>query len=1000
MSISQTGFPDEFLAALGDEWARMAADLAPEAELGDDIPATSGIVAAAAPEDPTEDPADTGTGDTGTGDTGTGDTGTGDTGTGTGGTGGTGTDDTDTSGTGGTGTGDTGTSDTGTGTGTGTGAGAGASSGGTLTVDGGRVTTIEVGGSKPVAAVEILNGPNNGNLTVNPDLSLALVLSGSDFSGADSFDIKITYADGTTETQTTALDVSVPTQDAGWGLGQHYMLETDAGGDLVIETGDNHRKVYVTASEEALSRADIAALEGLTEAEITTDWLIANPEYGGSEGMALDTEAGMAVWYGLTNNTAGEPSSHWLLFEKGHTYAGTQNLIAGKASGESPLQPLYVSSWGTGDRPLLNDRVKIFHAETQNIVFDDVEFGNGMFNFLGDNVIMNDLKVSGQLMHLQGVSGNTLRDSEIAHIVEDAPDADFWFGRVTGLFADDMPGLLLDGNIFHHNGWEDDFRQDGSTAGGMPPTMFSHNIYLQNTTTDVTFRNNITSQGASFGAHIRGGGFVEDNVFLDNNAAVDILGGIYQDDGAIGNFTLFADNLITSAGYKVVDYGIGALALGLHNKAHETVLLDNIIAHLADPNDPDDIAKKLQTNRPLLSESEADYDNTIIYNWIGSDPMLSYGGIVNNTPGLDVNLANQTTIQNYAAALLNKPGATIGELMDYLISLADTAADDTITADDIIAWFQAGFGVEASGDGSATMHRFIPSELAGGIRWDNRVNWDNEELPDAGDSVDLGGNFVQYGGTTVLEDLELAGGRLYVNHGKLTVTDDLNTKGGPALVQTLNAGQFWTDGYDGARKLKVDVDGGRFANTGDITGKIFVEITDGQAILAMDGGNFILGGDSQLSVVGSTAKVGFDGQSGGLAVLTMEDGSLLTFAADAAGFSTIGEFRSGAFDQTGTPVTSGVALNGTLKIDLTDYAGGADSFDLIAVDTILGHLDDVEFVGLASDLNARVIVNYKTDTVSLNIFDGHGIGSVKTIGDTVLEGGTSYADTSADLILA
>ena len=935
MDTSLTGLPDEFLAAFGDASALIAADLAPEAELSEDIMTGTASGEAAGPDDPT-------------------------------------------------------------GSGGGTGGGSGASSSTSLSVDGGRVSTIEVGNGQSVASVEILNGPDHGNLTVNPDNSLSLVLSGNDFAGADSFDIKITYGDGSSETQTTNLTVAAPEQQAGWGQGQHYMLETDANGDLVIETGEDHRKVYISGSDDALTKADIAALEGVSESAITTQWLKDNPEYGGSEGMALATDAGMELWYAISDGS----NSNWLMFERGHTYEGTGRIISYGASGEGPLNPMVISSWGTGERPVLSDQVQIFQADSANIVFDQVAMEGGMLNLSGSNVILNESEFTGSGLNIQDVSGFTLRDSELSYIVADKPDADYWSGTTTALFVKATEGILLEDNIFHHIGWEDDYRYDGSTEGGMPPNMFSHNVYLQNDTTDVTVRDNIFSQGASFGAHIRGGGFIEDNAFVDNNAAVDFLGGVYQGAGAIGNYTYFADNVITSGGHKTTGGAIGGLTVGLINAGYDTTFLDNIIAHLADPNNPAELAEKYQTNDPFHTETTPAHDDTIIFNWVGNNPLLAYHAEENNTPGLDVDLANQTTIQNFAAAVMNTPGATIDDLMDHILDLADTAQDDTITADDIIEYFQAGFEVAASGDGSATMHRFIPSELAGGIRWDNRINWDNEELPDAGDSVDLGGNFVQYGGTTVLEDLELAGGKLYINHGKLTVTDDLNTKGGPALVQTLNSGQFWTEGYDGAKKLKVDVDGGRFANTGDVTGKTFLEVTGGQTILATDGASFTLTGESALSVIGSTAKIGFDGDSSDLAVLTMEDGSLLTFAADAAGFSTIGEFRSGAWDQASTPVTSGVSLNGTLKIDLTDYTGGADSFDLIAVDKILGHLDDVEFVGLDSDLNAKVIVDYKTDTVSLNIFDGGGVGSFKTIGGTALEGGTAYSDTSSDLLFA
>lgn len=961
MNKIMLGFPNGIATTPEGDVFLWDADLAPEAELEAGPYDTAG--AEAAFDDPALPPED---------------------GTGTGGTG---------SGTGGTGTG--GSDDTGGGTG-----GTGPSTGTALTVDGGRVTTIEIGGNKTVTAVEILDGPDHGNLTVNPDLSLSLVLSDSDFSGADSFDIKITYANGSTETRTTDLTVSAPQQQAGWGKGQHYMLETDAAGDLVIETGDNHRKVYVSESDAALTKADIAALEGVSEATVTGKWLKDNhPEYGGSEGMALATDIGMDLWYALTPWTD-LSNSNWLMFERGHTYENTGRIINIGVTGESALTPIYVSSWGTGDRPELTDQIKIFQSDSANIVFDKVALAGGMLNLTGSNVILNESEFTGAGLNIQEVSGFTLRDSELSYIVAEKPDADYWSGIATALFVKDTAGILLEDNIFHHIGWEDDYRYDRSTDGGMPPNMFSHNLYLQNDTTDVTVRDNIFSQGASFGAHIRGGGYVEDNVFVDNNAAVDFLGGVYHDDGPIGNYTFFADNVITSGGHKTVNGAIGGLTVGLIDKGYDTTFLNNIIAHLADPNNPAELAEKTQTHDPFDSENDPAFDDTIIFNWIGSNPQLAYHAITNNTPGLNEALANQTTIQNFAAAVMNTPGATIGDLMGHILALADTAADDSLTADDIIAYFQAGFGVTASGDGSASMHRFVPNELAGGIRWDNRINWDNEELPDAGDSVDLGGNFVQYGGTTVLEDLELAGGKLYVNHGKLTVTDELNTKGGPALVQTLNAGQFWTEGYDGAKKLKFDIDGGRFANTGDIHGKTLMEVTDGQAILATDGGNYILTGDSEMHIVGSTARVGFDGASNGLAVLTMQDGSLLRFAADATGFSTIEEFRSGAWNQTGTPVKSGVSLNGTLKIDLTDYAGGADSFELIAVDKLLGELDDVEIVGLASNLNAKVIVNYKTDTVSLDLLDGGGHDFYKTIGGTTLEGGIAHADTSAGMILA
>ena len=99
----------------------------------------------------------------------------------------------------------------------------------------------------------------------------------------------------------------------------------------------------------------------------------------------------------------------------------------------------------------------------------------------------------------------------------------------------------------------------------------------------------------------------------------------------------------------------------------------------------------------------------------------------------------------------------------------------------------------------------------------------------------------------------------------------------------------------------------------------------------------------------------------------MTDNSTLVFKGDAGGFSTIEEFRSGAWDQAGSPVNSSVTLDGTLRVDLSDYAGGAGSHKLIAVDEIMGSFDEIKFVGLGNGLNADLVVDHVTDTVWLDL---------------------------------
>src|SRR6056297_1182730 len=105
---------------------------------------------------------------------------------------------------------------------------------GTHSVYAGRVATFEPVGDD-VTSVRILDGVNHGTLTVNPDSTMALVMTLSDFTGAQSFRYEATHADGSTSTQTVNLDVQPGLQGDGWGTGDsHYMLATDAEDRVIV----------------------------------------------------------------------------------------------------------------------------------------------------------------------------------------------------------------------------------------------------------------------------------------------------------------------------------------------------------------------------------------------------------------------------------------------------------------------------------------------------------------------------------------------------------------------------------------------------------------------------------------------------------------------------------------------------------------------------------------------------------------------------------------------
>ena len=79
----------------------------------------------------------------------------------------------------------------------------------------GRVTTLDTG-LENVASIKITELPEIGNLTVNPDNTLALVLTGTDYSGPLSFQYDATFDDGTSQNFDYTVDVQPLTALKGW----------------------------------------------------------------------------------------------------------------------------------------------------------------------------------------------------------------------------------------------------------------------------------------------------------------------------------------------------------------------------------------------------------------------------------------------------------------------------------------------------------------------------------------------------------------------------------------------------------------------------------------------------------------------------------------------------------------------------------------------------------------------------------------------------------------
>ena len=839
-----------------------------------------------------------------------------------------------------------------------------------VSVMAGRVTTLALDDTN-IQSVRILSDVDHGNITVNPDNSLALVMTKSDFTGAQSFTYEISYANGTTATYQTNLNVTPGAQEGGWGTGEsHYVLATDEDGRTIVEHGENHQKLYVSGSDDALTASDIAAMEGMSVNQVTSQWL-ADSDYGKTEDLALHKSIGMDTWYSVT--PGGSETSNWLLLEKGYEYELPGRFLVGRtAEGESELHPIYMGAYGDGDRPEITSEV--LHQDMKNVVIQDIHFTGTLNIQLSHNIIFDNIMVSDSGSAFQGSSGITVRNSEFIDNRRDAPQGDDWVAgtdRSAGVYMNTTDGALWENNFFDANGWDPDWE----TNGGQPPSMFSHNMYLDAEISDLTLRDTISMRGASFGAQARSGGYIEDNLFTDNNAGFLTLGGDYNGTGPVGEYSLLSGNVVTYAGYNVAPT-IGALTMGLHDQAQMTSFVDNIVAHLSDPNA--DESDRLWNHGGFEMGDTAYYDDTVVHNWSSFRLGQNDNRITEqNTEGLDQAALDQTTIQLFTEQLTGIQNATTADLSNYLRAQADGALDNIVDADLINRFFQEGFGVATDIRDSAETMTFVPDDVSGGVRWDNRLNWDTEDLPGLfpEDDVDLNGNSVVYGSNTTIDTLDLSGGDLSLYGGRLEATGGLKDTGAINLEGT---GQLWVGGSDGSA-LDIDVtDSARFVNTGDFSG---ADLTaeDGQVVLATDGGRYSVGTSNTLRVF-EAAKVGFDDDNGDIAILDV-DGGTVAFEASGNSLGEISEFRSGAMGES-SDVQSGINLgDGTLSVNLSGLsAADGARFELMNADEIVGIFNEALIDDLGSR-DARVIIDYANDSVTLELSNGgSGAVSIDTVG--------------------
>jgi hypothetical protein len=320
----------------------------------------------------------------------------------------------------------------------------------------------------------------------------------------------------------------------------------------------------------------------------------------------------------------------WLLLMRGDVWQ--ESLGQWKVSGPSSSEPMLVSSYGdASERPLLETGQEAgvwteastgSAASIDNLAIVGLHFYANEFEGWGNcvgarmllpssNVLIEDCKIEGYSTNVvfQGFGGLHKNFQLRRSVIVDAYSVHGSGNHSQGLYAYAVNGLLLEDNVFDHNGWNEN-------VPGAGADIFNHNIYIDNGNYNVTVRGNIITNAASHGMQLRSGGLVMNNLFVRNSIALHLGGGNNPEQGGVtadvlGNMILDGKNIDDANprgwGLWMANIASGRVA---YNVIANNELGDSPVALALDATHHGD-------NHPSIGVHELNVQRNIFYNWGG-----------------------------------------------------------------------------------------------------------------------------------------------------------------------------------------------------------------------------------------------------------------------------------------------------------------------------------------------------------------------------------------------
>ena len=192
-------------------------------------------------------------------------------------------------------------------------------------------------------------------------------------------------------------------------------------------------------------------------------------------------------------------------------------------------------------------------------------------------------------------------------------------GHPTGVFMGKVEGVLIEGNVFDHNGWRVQGAPPAQDGSNGKATMYNHNLYISSGN-DVNIRNNLFLRGSSMGIKMRAdepGGSknisIEDNLFVEGEIGVSV-GGNTSEANRFENVTV-RDNVFLHVGrtqptgrplawnLDILDWSGGVVENNLfaHQQGFDNRLTFAFrVRRVTDVNFRDNVVFELSGDKPLV----------------------------------------------------------------------------------------------------------------------------------------------------------------------------------------------------------------------------------------------------------------------------------------------------------------------------------------------------------------------------------------------------------------